>query len=321
MKKRINLTFKACLAISLSIIGTSTPVLALPFKKGDNNQQITNIQRCLQRLGYLKTQPNGNFGPATETAVIRFQQDNDLPPNGIVNAQTQQFLNRKCENKAPSQPLKRGSRGAAVKKLQEDLRRLGYNSPVTEFFGPETEQAVKKFQQSRKIAANGVADQRTLNLIQIALSTNCSSPGQFPVLRFDDKGPCVTKLQQLLKYNEYYNMPLTDYFGRETEQAVRRFEQNNELQPDGIADASVWNMMISRIRKPSSRRVLSFADKGDDVREVQERLRQMGLFKGSVDGNFNSSTMTAIIALQRRASLPDTGVVDLRTWQALGLIG
>ncbi len=128
-------------------------------------------------------------------------------------------------------------------------------------------------------------------------------------------------MQQLLKYNEYYNRPLTDYFGKETQQAVIKFEQNNELQPDGVADPNVWKALLTNIRKPDGRRVLSFADRGDDVKEVQESLRKLGLFKDAINGYYGDSTMSAVMAFQKRQRLPESGVVDLRTWEALGLIG
>jgi peptidoglycan hydrolase-like protein with peptidoglycan-binding domain len=312
---------KYFLVVTAAVLSIASPVLALPFKKGSNGPEVLNIQRCLKKLGYFPGEPNGNFGPATESAVIKFQRTEKIQANGIVAATTLGVLQRQCKNSPPSSILKRGSRGAEVKKLQENLKRLGLNSPVTDFFGPETEQAVIRFQKNQGLTANGVVDQKTQQAIQNALTGNCSRAGQYPSLRLGDKGACVKKLQQLLKYNEYYNRPLTDYFGKETQQAVIKFEENNELQPDGIADPEVWKAILLRITKPNGRRVLSFADRGDDVKEVQDRLREMRLLKDPANGYFGDSTMLAVMALQKRFQLPESGVVDSRTWQALRLVG
>jgi len=43
---------------------------------------VRDIQTGLQRLGYYEGQPDGNFGPQTETAIRRYQQDNHLPVDG-----------------------------------------------------------------------------------------------------------------------------------------------------------------------------------------------------------------------------------------------
>jgi peptidoglycan hydrolase-like protein with peptidoglycan-binding domain len=304
-----------------AVLSIASPVLALPFKRGNNGPEVLNIQRCLRTLGYFTGQPNGNFGPGTEAAVIKFQQVEKILPNGVVGPTTLGVLQRQCKNTSSSNVLRRGSRGAAVRKLQEDLRRLGLNSPVTDFFGPETEQAVNRFKKNQGLPTDGIVDQKTQQTIQTALTGNCGRVGQYPSLRLSDQGACVKKLQQLLKYNEYYNRPLTDYFGKETQQAVIKFEQNNELQPDGVADANVWKALLANIRKPDGRRVISFADRGDDVKEVQDSLRRMGLFKDAVNGYYGDSTMLAVMALQKRQRLPESGVVDLRTWEALRLIG
>jgi peptidoglycan hydrolase-like protein with peptidoglycan-binding domain len=312
---------KLSFVITTAVLSIASPVLALPFKRGNNGPEVLNIQRCLRTLGYFTGEPNGNFGPGTEAAVIKFQQVEKILANGVVGATTLGVLQRQCKNTNPSNVLRRGSRGAAVRKLQEDLKRLGLNSPVTDFFGPETEQAVNRFKKNQGLPTNGIVDQKTQQAIQTALTGNCGRVGQYPWLRLGDQGACVKKLQQLLKYNEYYNRPLTDYFGKETQQAVIKFEQNNELQPNGVADPNVWKALFENIRKPDARRVLSFADRGDDVKEVQERLRKMGLFKDAVNGYYGDSTMLAVMTLQKRERLPESGVVDLRTWEALGLIG
>src|SRR5262245_66443227 len=53
--------------------------------------------------------------------------------------------------------LKKGSNDPAAQDLQEALKALGYDpGPVDGIFGAKTESAVKKFQQAREIAADGV---------------------------------------------------------------------------------------------------------------------------------------------------------------------
>jgi hypothetical protein len=65
--------------------------------------------------------------------------------------------------------LKIGMRGTAVKKLQQALTSLGYSTKGTDgIFGPATEAAVKKFQQAKKMKADGVAGPATLKALGIS---------------------------------------------------------------------------------------------------------------------------------------------------------
>jgi len=62
--------------------------------------------------------------------------------------------------------LKVGSRGEAVKKLQENLNRLGFNCGAADgIFGPNTEAAVRAFQKAYGLAVDGIAGPATLGKI------------------------------------------------------------------------------------------------------------------------------------------------------------
>lgn len=58
---------------------------------------------------------------------------------------------------------------------------------------------------------------------------------------------------------------------------------------------------------------------GDDVVVLQQRLAATGLLGGTPDGQFDDATQQAVVEAQRRAGLPQTGVVDDSTWAALGI--
>lgn len=67
--------------------------------------------------------------------------------------------------------LKRGMRGAYVKRLQEELKNLGYyRGSIDGIFGPETEAAVKKFQKEKKLKEDGIVGSRTAKAINDAVA-------------------------------------------------------------------------------------------------------------------------------------------------------
>jgi N-acetyl-anhydromuramyl-L-alanine amidase AmpD len=61
----------------------------------------------------------------------------------------------------------------------------------------------------------------------------------YPILRTTSSGPAVAHLQQLLK-NNGHKIAVDGEFGRETVEAVRKFQQKNKLVVDGIVGALTW---------------------------------------------------------------------------------
>lgn len=57
---------------------------------------------------------------------------------------------------------------------------------------------------------------------------------------------------------------------------------------------------------------------GDDVIQLQEMLSSLGLYKGPRDGVYGAGTEKAIRSFQKSKGLKPDGVVDEKTWQALG---
>ncbi|MBF2062938.1 MAG: peptidoglycan-binding protein [Calothrix sp. C42_A2020_038] len=67
------------------------------LQPGSDGKDVLDLQQRLYDLGYLKVRPSGYFGEASKLAVIRFQKQQDLPANGIVNAQTWEALKLSCK--------------------------------------------------------------------------------------------------------------------------------------------------------------------------------------------------------------------------------
>lgn len=63
--------------------------------------------------------------------------------------------------------------------------------------------------------------------------------------------------------------------------------------------------------------VLQKYDTGDDVKILQEKLKVLDLFPGSITGTFGTTTEDAVKEFQASNNLPVTGIVDMNTWTAL----
>ncbi len=64
---------------------------------------------------------------------------------------------------------------------------------------------------------------------------------------------------------------------------------------------------------------LAWGSTGSDVRKVQQRLKEWGYYKGTVDGVFGQATYDAVIYFQRSNGLTADGRVGARTAAAIGI--
>ncbi|WP_299757366.1 peptidoglycan-binding protein [uncultured Boseongicola sp.] len=112
------------------------------------------VKRLRERLGVTA---DGDFGPGTETALRDFQSANGLTIDGIAGPDT--FTAMGLHQLVL---LRKGSRGAAVKKLHVGLR-IGADG----VFGSRTAPAVKTFQESHGLDGDGIAGLETLSKLDV----------------------------------------------------------------------------------------------------------------------------------------------------------
>ena len=87
MKK--GLKFILCFLIICSLAFISTFALS---KIGSRSEEVKKIQTALRDRGYFTSNIDGIFGTLTKNAVIAFQRDNGLSPDGIAGVQTLKAL-------------------------------------------------------------------------------------------------------------------------------------------------------------------------------------------------------------------------------------
>lgn len=74
------------------------------------------------------------------------------------------------------------------------------------------------------------------------------------------------------------------------------------------------------INSSDSSAVLSkVGSRGDEVRRIQTKLKQLGYYKGTVDGIYGTNTKNAVISFQKNCGLTADGIAGPRTLLYLGL--
>ena len=171
-----------------------------------------------------------------------------------------------------------------------------------------------------------------------------SYPGR--PLRRGTTGPGVVTIQtELNRISQSYpaipKIPTVDgIFGARTEAAVRKFQEVFNLDVDGVVGRATWYALVrlytavtslSELRSQGQRfYVNSWAvtdpiesgDRGIKVEHLQYMLSTLAAYIPeippiTVDGIFGPATRSAVLAAQRRFGLPQTGVVDARTWDEI----
>lgn len=129
------------------------------YRRNDTGEPVRDIQQRLERLGY-DLEVNARFDEATQSAVRAFQDRRGVPVDGIVGPDTWRELVEADRNIGDRvlyyrRPLMRGD---DVSLLQRRLNLLGFDAGKEDgIFGADTQRGLIEFQESRRLAEDGMA--------------------------------------------------------------------------------------------------------------------------------------------------------------------
>ena len=148
---------------------------------------------------------------------------------------------RKLRNS--SEPIiAEGDTGVAVRWLQRALRRTGDLSIVIDgIFGPALTAAVKAFQQSQKLTADGIVGPQTW--------TALPEGGPMPTLHLGSSGDVVKSLQNILTNGApgQWNVApgaIDGNFGPGTQASVKAFQIWAGVTSDGVVGDATWSASL-----------------------------------------------------------------------------
>lgn len=145
---------------------TPEPTPDPTLKEGMEGPEIQTLQQRLMDLGYLDIDETTQYyGPATAGAIAFFQRQHGIEQDGVCGPKTLAII---YTDDAKPYTLLEGTEGDDVTVLQERLQELGYISSVTGYYGTETIDAVKRFQERNGLGVDGKTGEMTLGLIYSA---------------------------------------------------------------------------------------------------------------------------------------------------------
>ena len=157
-----------------------------------------------------------------------------------------------------------------------------------------------------------------------------------------DRGVYIRELQTYLRAIQRDRtgstlVPVDGIYGSRTAAAVREFQREEGLPATGTVDRTTWDAArfayldileknavptpIQGYRNPQV--ALVPGDRGDGVAFLQIMLRRLAQrysqipAETAVTGIYTPETALAVAAVQARSDLPETGLTDKATWDAV----
>ena len=293
------------------------------LRMGDSGSAVKNLQTKLKKLGYYSGTVDSTFGSGTYAAVRAFQKKYNLTADGVAGSETLKKLDsayKNADSDKDDDSLRKGSTGSAVKDLQTKLKKLGfYNAYVDGSYGDTTVAAVKAFQKKYNLTADGVAGSETLKKLDSAYK-NADSDKDDDSLRKGATGSAVKDLQTKLKKLGFYNAYVDGSYGDTTVAAVKAFQKKYNLTADGVAGSETLKKLDSAYKNADSDKddgSLRKGATGSAVKDLQTKLKKLGFYNASIDGDYGDTTVAAVKAFQKKYNLTADGVAGSETLKKL----
>lgn len=258
---------------------------------------VSSLQTRLTELGYYTGRISGSYGKLTKSAVQAFQKANGLTADGIAGVRTQTKL-------YSAQAISAAAASAGTT--------TGTTTDTTTSTG----------------AAGAAGATGATGVIYETLKAGMNNEG-------------VRQMQQKLKDLGYYSGSVSGNFGNVTWEAVKAFQKASGLKADGIAGQKTLEKLYSTsvpttgtpdtstdntqtdtnttvdTSTADTTLTLKVGMSSDAVKQMQQKLKDMGYYTGSVTGRFGNLTWEGVRKFQKAKGLTADGIAGPKTLTAL----
>ncbi len=152
----------------------------------------------------------------------------------------------------------------------------------------------------------------------------------YSILQKGSTGSQVTALQEAMIELGYLTGKADGIFGDGTQQAIVAFQTKNKYPATGVVDANLQAFLYSgkplnaqgektqiKTLAPVPGVTIRLNNRGELVRTVQTRLKELGYYTGEVTGTYDKATQSAVKSFQKKNNLKSDGVCGAETQKVL----
>lgn len=151
----------------LGLGAVAAMLLASPAPASAGSSDTAALQVAMGAVGLYPHPVDGVSGPWTLQAVRTFQSQHGLPADGVAGPRTRAALGRRGGPSLGARPMREGKRGWDVAALQFLLHTRGFEPGGFDGgFGPNTVNAVRRYQAAGGLDVDGVAGPSTVSALR-----------------------------------------------------------------------------------------------------------------------------------------------------------
>jgi len=270
-------------------------------------EHVQDLQEGLKVAGHYSGLADGVFGPETDRAVRAFQARVGLPQDGVVDMAVWMALGKTCET----------------------IVAASLNASGDIIAGSSTSRALWRaiLIDTSNLTLTLLENGRPVSQYRVGVG-KASTPTPLGYFRVIDKaawaGGFGTRWMGLdVPWGEYgihgTNKPWT-VGQRKSGGCIRMLNRDVEKLYAAVEVGMPVIITAGHFGVLGSARPrVEPGAKGSYVYAIQLRLAKLGYEHAGVDGVYGQATERAIMRLQRDKGLPVTGIVDIHTYEALGM--
>jgi peptidoglycan hydrolase-like protein with peptidoglycan-binding domain len=349
----------------------------------DEDPEVVRIwQQRMADLGY-SIDVDGYYGQQSAQVARQFQEDNGLKVDGYVGPQTwaasfslgtptaknqtssspisADAAERKAQDELadkaasypdyalkydPSNPNEYDEDPEVVRIWQQRMADLGYSIDVDGYYGQQSAQVARQFQEDNGLKIDGYVGPQTW-----AASFSIATPSKIPSKLSSEtppypgynliynpsapeynEDPAVVQLWQQRMKDLGYSIDVDGYYGPQSAQVARQFQEDNGLKIDGYVGPQTWAASFSSATSSKTPSKLSsqappypgynliynpsapeYNEDPAVVQLWQQRMKDLG-YSIDVDGYYGPQSAQVARQFQKDNALEVDGYVGPQTW-------
>ena len=314
--------------ITPSAPATPAPSAWVTVQRGDRGPLVATVQRALARLGVsVVGGADGIYGSYTEAAVRRFQTSRGLSATGVTDIATATAMGLVSGDGAVAPPpaapppaavwadLRMGSRGATVASAQRAVINSGIflRGGADGIYGSYTTAAVRQYQLNRGLPQTGVVDAVTATAM--GLFTGSGAPTPIP-----PGSPAPARTYTVVRGDSLYGIARKSGVAIGELLSLNNLALNSLILPGMVLTVAAGTADAAALAAPAGWTDIGPGARGASVAAAQTAIINSGIYlRGGADGVFGQYTQAALRQYQLNRSLPQSGVIDTATAEAMGL--